>query len=88
MAKMTRRSMLWATSAGVAALSGVAAIVGTQREKKADAATVTTTGTTTTGSLTAYVQDVSKGRVSIMVGEQEIVVNNPVLVRELLKAVQ
>jgi len=88
MAKMTRRSMLWATSAGVAALSGVAAIIGTQHEKKADAAAVTTTGTNTTGSLTAYVKDVSKGRVSIMVGDREVLINNPALVRELLNAVQ
>jgi hypothetical protein len=89
MEKMSRRAMLWATSAGVATLSGVTAVlVGTQREKKAEAAAPTTTGATATGSLALYVKDVSKGRVSVMMGEQEVVLNNPDLVRQILKVVQ
>ena len=88
MAKMTRRTMLWTTSAGVAALSGVAALVGVNQGKKAEAAATTATGVTATGALTVHIKNIRNGRVSIMMGEREIVVNNPALVRELLKTVQ
>ena len=88
MTKITRRTMLWTTSAGVAALSGVAALIGVNQGKKADAAATTATGATATGALTVHIRSVRNGRVSIMMGEREVVVNNPALVRELLKSVQ
>ncbi|GAC1397810.1 MAG: hypothetical protein NVS4B12_01370 [Ktedonobacteraceae bacterium] len=85
MAKMTRRAMLWATSAGVAALSGAAAVlVGEQRAKKVEAAAPTTTGATASAPLAVYVPDVTKGEVHVMLGEQEFVTQNADLVRQLL----
>lgn len=89
MAKMTRRAMLWATSAGVATLSGVAAVfVGNQHSARVEAAGLTSTGAATSGSLAAYVKNVQSGTVSILVGEREVIINNPDLVRALLKAAQ
>jgi hypothetical protein len=86
MEKMTRRSMLWATSTGVAALGGVAAFVsGMQRNEKADAAASTMAATAATGnSLTLFVSDVTKNEIHLMTGEREVVIQNSAIVRQLL----
>ncbi len=86
MAKMTRRAMLWATSAGVAAVTGAAALVAGKQLQSAEAA-APTTNVAATGSLTAHIKDVSSGKVSIFMGEREIIVNNPALVHELLGSI-
>ncbi len=92
MAKMTRRAALMATSAGIATLTGVGAVLSqSQHPQKAHAAAAapsTATGATTTGSLTVFVKDVTKGEVSLMMGEREVVVQNPALVRQLLALAQ
>lgn len=85
MAKMTRRAMLWATSAGVAALSGAAAVLaGEQHAKQVEAAAPTTTGATASGSLVVSIRDVTKGEVHVLLGDQAFVTQNPGLVRQLL----
>ncbi len=83
MEKMTRRAMLWATSTGVAALAGVAALVSTKSHAQAEGATASTTGVTATGPITAFISDASSGKISVFQGEREIVVNAPDLVRAL-----
>ena len=88
MAKMTRRAALVATSAGIATLTGVGAVLAqsqhVQKAHAAAAAPSTSTGATTTGSLTVFVKDVTKGQVSLMMGEREVVIQNAALVRQLL----
>lgn len=90
MAKMTRRTMLWATSAGVATLSGVAALVtGMQHHQKANAAAPTTAATAATGSsLVLFVSDVTQGEIHLMTGEREVVIQNAAMVRQLLSMAQ
>ena len=90
MAKMTRRAALVATSAGIATLTGVGAVLSQSphaQKAHAAAAPSTATGATTTGSLTVFVKDVSKGQVSLLMGEREVVVQNAALVRQLLALV-
>lgn len=87
MAKMTRRAALVATSAGIATLTGVGAVLAQSQHTQqvhAAAAPSTATGATATGSLTVFVKDVTKGQVSLMMGEREVVVQNAALVRQLL----
>ncbi|GAC1432391.1 MAG: hypothetical protein PVS3B3_36940 [Ktedonobacteraceae bacterium] len=85
MAKMTRRAMLWATSASVAAVTGAAALVGKQTES-ASAAAPSTTGIAASGSVTAYIADVKSGKISLLFGEKEVVINNPALVQQIVGA--
>ena len=85
MAKMTRRAMLWATSTGVAALSGAAALVASNKSgHSAEAAAANSTSVTATGSMMVYVANVQKGTLSVSIGDREITVNDPALVRQLL----
>ncbi|GAC1392398.1 MAG: hypothetical protein NVS4B11_20000 [Ktedonobacteraceae bacterium] len=85
MAKMTRRTMLWATSASVAALGGAAALIANnERGKTVEAAASTTTGANANGPLAVFIPDATKGEVHVMLGEQEFVTQNPDLVRQLL----
>ena len=85
MAKMTRRAMLWATSASVAAATGVAALVAGQKIESANAAPAEVA---VSGSVTAYIANAQSGKISLLVGEREIVVNNPALVQQILNAVR
>ena len=89
MSKMTRRALLWATPAGVATLGGVAALLTALKpQDKAHAASAnTSTAATATGSLTLYVRDVTKGEVSLFVGEREVVLQDPALVAQLVSKV-
>jgi len=89
MAKMTRRAMLWATSASVAALSGAAALVaGNKSVHSAEAAASTSTGATTSGPMMIYVANAQKGTLSVSIGDREVTVNNPALVRQLVSIVK
>ncbi len=87
MAKMTRRTMLWATSASVAAATGIAALIAGRKIESADAASATTE-VVANSSVTAYIADPRSGKVSLLVGEKEIVVHNPGLVQQILSAAQ
>lgn len=86
MAKMTRRAMLWATSAGVAAVTGAAALIAGQKIETASAAPATSE-VAMGGSVTAYIANAQSGKISFLVDEREIVVNNPGLVQQILNAV-
>ena len=78
MAKMTRRAMLWATSAGVAAVAGVTALAGKQLQS-ASAAGSASTEVAASGSATLYIADVKSGKMSLMVGENENLLSTTLL---------
>ena len=88
MAKMTRRSMLWATSTGVAALAGVTALVVGKQEQSAKAAGATTEVAASGVTITAFVKDASTGMISVFQGESETVVHAPDMVQALLNMVK
>ena len=83
MAKMTRRAMLWATSAGVAAVAGVTALAGKELTS-ANAASATSTEVATGGSVTAYIADAKSGKISLTFGQKEVIITNPALVSEIV----
>ncbi len=85
MAKMTRRAMLWATSAGVAAVAGVSALAGKQLTS-ASAAGATSSEVATSGSATIYIANVNGDTLSILSGESEIIVHNAALVKQVLSS--
>ena len=85
MAKMTRRAMLWATSASVAAATGAAALIAGQKIENASAAS-STYKVTASGPVSAYIANAQSGKINLLVGESEIVVNNPALVQQILNA--
>ena len=85
MAKMTRRAMLWATSAGVAAVAGVSALAGKQLTS-ASAAGATSSEVATGSSATIYIANVNGDTLSILSGENEIVVHNAALVKQLISS--
>ncbi len=97
MAKMTRRKLLVTTSTGAVAVGGAAALfTGLHYDgSKASAASAVAETTDATllpasssmGPLAAYVGDVTKGEVHIMLGQQEIIIQNPALVRQILNSV-
>ena len=86
MAKMTRRAMLWATSAGVAGVAGVAALLAGEKTMNANAAGTTSSEVATIGSATVYIADVNGDTLSILSGENEIIVHNAALVKQLLSS--
>lgn len=72
---------------GAAATAGVAvAATAGAGAAPADAAPATALPETASGPLVAYVEDVRSGRVSMMVGETEVVVSDPDLVARLARA--
>jgi hypothetical protein len=76
----TRRGFLIMAGVGAAATAGVAA-AATAGHRLADAGTTgAALPATAAGALVAYVRDVRSGRVSVMVGETEVVVHDPDLV--------
>jgi hypothetical protein len=85
----TRRGFLIMAGVGAAATAGVVATTsGSVRAEPAqESATVPTAlPETAAGALVAYVSDVRSGRVSVMVGESEVVVSDPDLVARLAHA--
>lgn len=95
MAKLTRRKMLWTSSASVAALGGVAALLaGVNRQTTHAAAPETSTSnsavqlptSSASGPMVAYVSDVTKGEVRLMVGEKEFVVQDAALVSHMVNS--
>ena len=97
MAKMTRRKLLLTTSTGAVAVGGAAALFTGLRYEGTKASAASAVAETTDavqlassssmGPLAAYVGDVTKGEVHIMLGQQEIIIQNPALVRQLLNSV-
>ena len=85
MAKMTRRAMLWATSASVAAAAGVTALVAGEKVRSVDAAPAHSE-IAAGASVTAYIANVSSGKISIISGDNEFVITNPALVQEIVNA--
>jgi hypothetical protein len=91
MSESTRRGFLILAGAGAAAAAGVAAIAangaGPAAADQAVPAGAPADGpATAAGPLVAYVQDVRSDRVSVMVGESEVVVSDPDLVARLARA--
>ena len=71
--------------AGAPATAGAVVVANTAAADAApaDAATDRAAAPAAGGPLVAYVQDVRSGRVSVMVGETEVVVSDPDLVARL-----
>ena len=91
MAKVTRRRLLKTTSigaatvgmlaAGFSASPGLAALAA-----PAESSTTELSAASLSGPMLAYVRDLAKGEVGVLVGEQEIIYRDPDFVMRLLKA--
>jgi hypothetical protein len=77
----SRRGFLVMTGAGAAAVATAGVVVLT--EKNQDEGAVTHSGS---GPMVAWIGDVSKPEITIMVGEREVVVNDADLVAKLVRA--
>jgi hypothetical protein len=89
MAKLTRRDLIKQTSAGAAALGALAAVpglAGVQGAPEAHGAGLSAADRN--GPLVAYLRDVAKGEIGLLVGTREIIVRDPELVQRLLRAAQ
>lgn len=82
----TRRGFLAASGAGVAtvAVAPIAFASGSNTQDTGDAAT-TDGRPAGTGPLVVLVHDATKGQVTVMRGEREVVVHDPALVRAITK---
>jgi hypothetical protein len=81
MSDASRRTFL-AAAGTVAAAAATVAVA-----PRADAAPAhTDDGAPGSGPLVAYIEDASSGSISLMVGESEVVVHDPDLVRRLSRA--
>ena len=93
MAKVTRRRLLKTTSIGAATV-GMLATGFTSAPRlaalaaPADVSTTELSAASLSGPMLAYVRDLAKGEVGVLVGEQEIVYRDPDFVMRLLKAAQ
>lgn len=82
MPESTRRGFIIMAGAGAAAVGAVAAA----SDATAAPAHVKTSDVTANGPLVAYVSDVRKGEVSVLVGEREVVLHDHALVAKLVRA--
>ncbi len=91
MAKLTRRTLVQ-TSVGAAAVGVLAGVVTTAPHSAAaassEAAMTQLSKAKLPGPMVAYVSDLAKGEIVLMVGEQQITVRDPELAVRLLKATQ
>jgi Ubiquitinol-cytochrome C reductase Fe-S subunit TAT signal len=78
----TRRGFLIMAGAGAAAVGAVAVA----SDASAAPATVKTADVTANGPLVAYVSDVHKGEISVLVGEREVIIHDRALVAKLAHA--
>ncbi len=85
MSEATRRVFLSTSAVGAAAV-GVAAVTPTLSAVAGSTENAESAAGRASGSLLAFVGDVSAGEVSLMVGEQEVVVHDRELVSRLLRA--
>jgi hypothetical protein len=81
MSNTSRRRFLGVAGAGAAAAGVSVAVPGA-----ASAAVTPRSGVAGREPVVAYVEDAPSGRVTLMVGEREVVVHDPDLVRRLLDA--
>jgi hypothetical protein len=81
----TRRGFIIMAGAGAAAVGAVAA-ASDASASPALARTPDVSAATGEGSLIAYVRDVRKGEVSVLVGEREVVIQDHALVAKLARA--
>lgn len=72
--------------AGAAVTAGAVVATTAGASEPTDASTPTTLPATAAGTLVAHVKDVRSGRVSVMVGENEVVLHDPDLVARLAQA--
>lgn len=89
--RVSRRSVLKRTAAGVAVAGGLATLPGwalAATELSSHETDSPADATVPTPPLVAYVRDASKGEIALLVGDQEIVCKNPSLVARLLSAVR
>ena len=90
MSDTTRRNFLAVAGVSAAGLAAVS-VVGAGSAAAAPAASQSKTNTAlpknATGSMVAYVRDVRDGRVSVMVGDREVVIRDRELVARLANAV-
>ncbi|HEV7657350.1 MAG TPA: hypothetical protein VGP36_21840 [Mycobacteriales bacterium] len=84
MDEQTRRGFLIMAGAGAVATAGIAVVAaGAAGASTPDAPAPAALPQNSAGPVVAYVSDVRTGRVSIMVGEKEVVVSDPDLVARL-----
>jgi hypothetical protein len=90
MAKLTRRGLLKTTSIGAATVGVLAAGFTAAPRLAAMAApsdaTTELSAASVSGPMVAYVRDLARGEVGVLVGEREIIYRDPDFVMRLLKA--
>ena len=82
----TRRNFLIMAGVGAAATAGAAVVATAGGPAAADPKPAAPVAPAGSGPLVAYVEDLRAGRVSVMVGESEVVVDDPDLVARLRAA--
>jgi hypothetical protein len=80
-----RRGFLALSAVGVAA-AAAGPVLAAGKSLEATNAT-STTASTASGPVVAYIHDAARGEVSVMHGEREVVVHDPALVRLISKHV-
>jgi hypothetical protein len=80
----SRRGFLVMTGAGAAAVATAGVVVIADKDSQ-DEGAVTLSGS---GQMVAWIGDVSKPEITIMVGEREVVVNDAALVAKLVRATE
>jgi hypothetical protein len=93
MTKQTRRRFLKQSSVGVATVGVTVGVLAAAPRLAAVAAPANTSVTalstdTMSGPLTAYVRDLARGELGVLVGTREVILRDPDLVVRLLKAAQ
>jgi len=87
MANVTRRSFLWQTSAGAAAIGALAvAPSALARQPRSNVPVPQLSLITSSEPFVAFVRDATLGELALHIGTREVVVRDPDLVARLLKA--
>lgn len=84
MSDATRRTFL--AAAGTSAAAAAAAVAAAPGASAAPAATPASSGPPTGPRLVAYVDDPKSGRLTVMYGEDEVIIQDADLVRRLTRA--
>ncbi len=85
MTQVNRRSFIWQTSAGAAAVA-LAATATTRPVQTPAISSVELSTPTITEPIAAYVRNVAAGEIAIFIGTREVVIRDAALVRQLLQA--
>ena len=88
MSDSTRRTFLLRSGAGAAAVGAVALVPGTAQAATVDTAAPTAlpAGAAARGPIVAYIDDVTSGDISVLVGDRAVVVHDPGFVAALAHA--